>query len=241
MIVFLTSSPGGSYKVDGERIPCAFNPANGFVENLRKNWKENPRILIISSDPEAIGMNEGMKHILEQSFLMTDFSMSSIEICDFRNCDTLVPKICEYDVVILAGGHVPTQNAFFHKIHLKEALSGFGGILIGISAGTMNCAKTVYAVPELEGEAENPEYQRFISGLGITELMIMPHYQEMKDTVLDGMRVMEEIVYPDSLGREILCLPDGSYVLMDGESATLFGDAYLVKDGVLKPVSEGNL
>lgn len=241
MIVFLTSSPGGSYKVDGERIPCAFNPANGFVENLKKNWKEDSRILIISSDPEAIGMNEGMKHILEQSFLMTDFSIGSIEICDSRNCDALVPQICEYDVVILAGGHVPTQNAFFHKIHLKEAISDFEGILIGISAGTMNCAETVYAVPELEGEAEDPEYQRFISGLGITELMIMPHYQEMKDTVLDGMRVMEEIVYPDSLGREILCLPDGSYVLMDGESTTLFGEAYLVKDGILKTVLQGNL
>jgi len=46
----------------------------------------------------------------------------------------------DYDVVILAGGHAPTQNAFFHKIKLKELLKIFDGIVIGISAGTMNCA-----------------------------------------------------------------------------------------------------
>ncbi len=52
-----------------------------------------------------------------------------------------------YDIVWLGGGHVPTENAFFRKIHLKESLECFEGIVIGISAGSMNCAESVYAQP----------------------------------------------------------------------------------------------
>ena len=33
--------------------------------------------------------------------------------------------ISETDVIILTGGHVPTQNAFFNKIGLKEKLKGY--------------------------------------------------------------------------------------------------------------------
>ena len=35
----------------------------------------------------------------------------------------------------------------------------------------MNCAETVYAQPELEGESMDPEYQRFLPGFGITKLI----------------------------------------------------------------------
>ena len=38
---------------------------------------------------------------------------------------------------------VPTQNAFFHKIRLPELLRDYGGVVLGISAGSMNMAATV--------------------------------------------------------------------------------------------------
>lgn len=84
---------------------------------------------------------------------------------------------------------------------------------MGISAGSMNCADMVYAQPELEGEAADPSYERFIVGLGLTERNILPHYQMVKDYTLDGLRLMEEITYPDSAGREFYALEDGSYIL----------------------------
>lgn len=105
-------------------------------------------------------------------------------------------------MLILAGGHVPTQNKFFERIRLKEHINNFDGILIGISAGTMNCAEVVYAQPELEGESIDKKYERFLSGLGITNFMILPHYQDIKDDILDGQHLFEDITYPDSYGRE---------------------------------------
>lgn len=37
---------------------------------------------------------------------------SFFDICDARN-EEMAQNISEYDVIILAGGHVPTQNKYF--------------------------------------------------------------------------------------------------------------------------------
>lgn len=147
-------------------------------------------------------------------------------------------KSLVFNVLILAGGHVPTQNKFFEKIHLKEHIKNFDGILIGISAGSMNCAEIVYAQPELEGESIDKEYKRFLYGLGITKLMVLPHYQNIKNDILDGKRLFEDITYADSYGKEFYALEDGSYFIIENNTIILFGAAYLIKDGMIKQICE---
>ena len=39
-------------------------------------------------------------------------------------------KLLNYDVILLAGGHVPTQNHYFKEIDLKEKIKDFQGIVI---------------------------------------------------------------------------------------------------------------
>lgn len=237
MITYLTSHIGGSYKKNGTRIPTRLSSENGLLESLQKHWKDNSKVLIISADADDVERNDSILHVFEVSFPMSGLSIDQMYICDRRN-EQLVDKITDYDVIILAGGHVPTQNKFFQKMHLKERIKDFDGILIGISAGTMNSAEIVYAQPELEGESVDKEYQRFLSGLGITKLMILPHYQDIKDDLLDGKSLFEDITYPDSYGREFYALEDGSYFMIEDNTTTLFGAAYLIKDGTIKQVCE---
>lgn len=237
MIAFLTSSPGGQYQEEDRRVPTALNTENGFASRLKGHWRAAANGLLISAEPEAAMLNDGMCMLMKQSFQMSGLSVNRLDVCDSR-FERAAERIAQYDFVILGGGHVPTQNAFFQKINLKRALEPFAGILIGISAGTMNSAETVYAQPELEGESISPGYQRFLTGLGITDRMVLPHYQVIKDAVLDGKRVMEDITYPDSFGREFYALPDGSYILVEDGVQTLFGEAYLVKEGKLQQICE---
>lgn len=232
MISYLVSSPGGQYKVNGKRLPTSLNNDNEFVNHLKSHWKENARGLIVSASPELTEINDSIKNIFEQSFPMSGLSIAAFDICDVRN-EEIIQKISEYDVVILAGGHVPTQNKFFCDINLREMLKQFDGILIGISAGTMNSAEVVYAQPELEGESTDPKYQRFLRGLGITNLMILPHYQDVKSDWMDGKRIMEDITYPDSYGRTFFALVDGSFIFIENGIQTLFGEGYMIKDGTL--------
>lgn len=237
MISFLASHIGDSYKVNGKRYPQKLWNDNGFVDMLRQHWKKPCNVLIIGTAPDCYERNDGILECMKVSFPMTGLPVKNMVILDDRD-ETPVEHLADFDVLILSGGHVPSQNAYFEKLRLKARLADFDGILIGISAGTMNSAETVYAHPELDGEAVDPDYHRFIPGLGITKAMVLPHYQQIKEDILDGLRVFEDIAYPDSVGREFYALVDGSFITVENGISTLYGETYLIKDGILRQICE---
>ena len=232
MVCFMTSRPDppGSDHM-------TLNPANCFVEELRRRFPEPCRALYICSDPDGWSKMDLYASITKKLFENAGFRFARFDTLDGRNEAQAGELVRKSNLLILAGGHVPTQNRFFQKIGLKALLRGFDGVLIGISAGSMNCAETVYAQPEEEGEALDPAYQRFLPGLGLTNRMLIPHYQEIKDGVLDGLRVMEDLAYPDSRGREFTLLPDGSYLFMENGREELRGEVWLLADGKLTRLS----
>jgi dipeptidase E len=69
---------------------------------------------------------------------------------------------------------------------------------------------------------------------------ILPHFQEIRDLNLDGLRVLEDISLPDSCIRPFYALVDGSYILSEDNSAYIYGEAYWVKDGTITKVCENN-
>ena len=229
MKVMLTSSLGGSSKVNGIRVPSVLIQRNGLLDNLKSIWITDANVLIICADPSDYEKNDSVCACLKESLPMSGLSISHIDKCDDRNPNA-VNALESIDVLILAGGHVPTQNKFMDQIRLKERLMDFHGIVVAWSAGSMNCADTVYAGPELEGEAIDPLYERWITGLGLTDINIFPHFQSLKDDYLDGLRLIEDITYADSIGHEIVALNDGSYIMLEDGKTTLYGEAYMIKD-----------
>ena len=161
-----------------------------------------------------------------------------VKICDARNDYHAADLIKESDVIILGGGHVPTQMTFFEAIGLRELLKDYQGIVMGISAGSMNCAETVYAQPEEPGESVDLDYKKFFRGLELTQYQILPHYQKVKDTILDGKRLYEDIIYADSKEQQFYALPDASYILQTEEGAVLYGEAFLIQNGEMIKICE---
>lgn len=236
MRLFLTSSPCSPYPQEDGQVLYGYSRENGFLDRLREGWEPGCRCAMISSDPADFTHNDRMQTDFEGFFAISGIPVESLTICDHRNEADAAGLLADCRIVILAGGHVPTQNAFFQRIGLKELIRGYEGTVMGISAGTMNCAGTVYAQPELAGESVDPEYRRYLKGLGLTDLMILPHYQEVKDNLLAGKRLMEDITYRDSAGRTFYALVDGSYVLAEDGHEVLYGEAYQIRDGRLRQV-----
>ncbi len=233
MIVFLTSSPTGA--LDGSYIVDGLDNRNGFVDQLRKVWKENARCLMITAFPEDYPASDEMTEFFHQATLKMDLTCSAYDLWDNRTTDFSEETLLSYDVIFLGGGHVPTQNAFFRRIDLRNKLRHFQGIIIGISAGSMNCADDVYSQPELPGESLDPNYKRWIKGLGLTDINILPHYQMIKDSYKDGKPLFRGITCLDSYGHKFLALCDGSYVLIKDGIATVYGEAYkLFPDAIMK-------
>ena len=233
MITFLTSSP------TVENCP-QFNEANGFLRRLAQHWPSScARCLLIAAHPDDHRGNDAMTEYYRDAILAAGLPFAGLDLWDRRYYDFDRARLASYDVIILSCGHVPTQKNWLEAIDLKTRLTDFDGILLGISAGAMISARTVYAWPELEGETLDPGYPLFFRGLGYAETMILPHYQSVKDRWLDGKRLIEDVAYGDSRGRCFYALPDGSYVIAENGHETVYGEAYRIADGIFAPYCAG--
>lgn len=231
MKLFLTSSP-----FDGHGEPV--NPMNHFSERLCDAAKQTRRALFITSDPANPGFTKEFSFDVCKTLELTGIVFDEYRILDNRTITHAGEWVSDSDFIILAGGHVPTQNRFFHQIGLRELMQQFHGVVFGISAGSMNCADVVYAQPELKGEGTDPAYQKFLQGLGLTNCMLLPHYQYTKTCSLDGKKLFEEITYPDSMGQTFYAIPDGSYLYAEGGIQKICGEAYLIQDGTCRKICE---
>lgn len=237
MVLFLTSTLGENYiDENGERRACKVSRENGLLDNLISCVPQNGRGIIMASDPDSHAINDSVRDIMAESFEMSKIRLRELALCDGRNCDMAKELVKGADLVVLAGGHVPTENLFFEKIRLRELLRDFDKTVVGISAGTMNCAETVYSAPELDGEALDPSYKRYLKGLGLTQINVLPHLQYLRTVELDGMRMVDEISLADSFTRPFYGLNDGSYILIKDGAAVLYGEAYYFKDGTERQI-----
>ena len=228
MQCFITSSP---FIDEAPRAILA--PENEFIDRIRAVLPRNPRVLFVCSDPRDHEGTCQFAAITTAAFAEAGIAFSSYQVLDGTTAHRAYAMVSHSDFIVLSGGHVPTQNAFFRKIRLRHLLHKFQGTVMGISAGSMNMADTVYVQPEEPGESA-PEFQRFSPGLGLTGVNILPHYQKVKDNYLDGKRLYEDVTFADSMGHEFFVLPDNSYFYQDDDGLLLCGEAFRLKDGILE-------
>ncbi len=236
MVLFLTSSPCEDNVPAGCELPCIYFEQNAFVANLRKHVAPGGRFLVIAAYPDEHARNDEMAQTFASCFAWHGMGFTAVHVLDSRNAARATELVAASDVILLAGGHVPTENAFFKQIGLRELLVGYKGVIMGVSAGSMNAADTVYVQPEEAGEAIDPHFVRWTQGLGLTDKNILPHYNMVRDNILDGLRLFEDVTYPDSVEHPLYVLPDGSYILEHDGTSTLCGEAYLLHNGVMEKI-----
>lgn len=255
MITFLTSS-FIKYQPESEYVPHPLDESNSFGENLRLYWKDNTRLLIFVSDPYDEKMSAHMKTETYDAFSLAGFSIDDIrcfnnkyieDYCKETGCpketagkEALKEALKWCDVFYLSGGHGSTENAFMNKCDLKTLIHDkdiFDGIFIGLSAGAINAADSVYLIPELTGESIDPDYIRFADGLGLTTLNIIPHMKYFRNFYLDGKHLLNEIVYSDSFKRKMYIIHDGSYFMIRNGITEFFGNGITIENGIKRPLS----
>ena len=231
MILFLTSSP--CLEGSGD-----INPANHFASELRRTVKPNARGLFITSAPDDPDYSTWCAESMQRTLKTGGLTFSCFRLLDRRNFSKARHLVSHSDFIVLGGGHVPTQNRFFVELGLRSVLASFDGVVMGISAGSMNCADIVYAQPEEQGESVDPNYHRFLPGLGLTKTQILPHYQKVCHSILDGRRLFEDITYNDSYGHTFYVFIDGSYLIRENGLETVHGECWRLSDGVMTKICE---
>ena len=238
MVIFLTSS-FIDYATEETYTPKPLENSFGFIDNLKKYWKQDSRVLYFAGDPDDFSENDFQKRELEDCFRLAGFSLDEIKVFDSR-CDEDLKSLMNWaDVVYLAGGKGPTENDYINEAGLKEALSNFEGIFIGLSAGSINAADDVFMFPEFPGEASDPDFPYHMKGLGLTQLNIVPHIQYYVRQTFDGKRLIEDILMPESDGRRFYLITDGSYFVIKGMLTSFYGKGWALENGKLYELKNG--
>ena len=209
------------------------NSQNGFVDKIHE-YVDDINCLYIPSNPYRQFLTNTISSHHKRAFEKSGFTVKSWDVFSLFQKNKLKKLISNANLIILAGGHVPTQNKFFHDINLKQCIKDYKGLVIGISAGSMNSATEVYAQPEKLGEVKSPNYERFLEGLAITDITVLPHYKDVKDQRLDNQRIMEDVTLPDSYGKVFYAIEDGAFIVSTENK--IYGNCYVIKDGNIKKV-----
>lgn len=224
---------------NGERIAHHFGNENGILDLIKKLTPKQKNFVFVASIESNYNATDIYANVTFDSFKIT-YPFENYIILDGRVKDNAREIIETADLIFLCGGHVPTQNQFFQNINLREIIKNTKALIIGESAGSMNSADIVYAQPELESESVDPNYKKYIQGLGLTNISILPHFEQRHDYMLDGKNIFKEISLPDSKIKPFIAYSDGAYIYDNRISQKMFGKAYLFDNGSFQQISDDN-
>ena len=150
-----------------------------------------------------------------QMFSDCGITFGSVDVIDSRmSIETIQDTVRIADVLWLAGSDTPTQFAYLESYGLIPYIREQKGVIIGMSAGSINMAKT--SVCTLTCEHYKLE---IYEALGLVEFSIEPHLD--KDNITDELLVLSEkyLLYGICDNGAIICTEDNiSYI----------GDVFLI-------------
>ena len=154
------------------------------------------------------------------------FADAGITFADARVVDgRLSPEqaqqtIEDADVVWLAGGDTLAQFGYFVEFGLVDALRGFDGVLIGMSAGSINMAKTAIITSDPPHTYELHIYE----GIGCVDFSVEPHFEPNN---------VPTALFELSDRHTIYGLCDDGVIVVDGGRREFIGEVYAIENGGL--------
>lgn len=126
------------------------------------------------------------------------------------------------DVVWLAGGNTTAEFAYLQEYGLIDVIKNHDGVVIGMSAGSINLADTAVCTSD-----EYYDYPQIYPGLGCVRISVEPHFvlSELSDELLE---LSENYV--------IYGLCDESIIICEDENTEFYGEIYKIEKGNVERV-----
>ena len=204
-------------------FPNGFN--NEIAQLMKKSIKRRTKFAFIASEFEKNHekTDQYFKEILEL-FQNIGIDFEKSYVVDGRmEKEVAKDAVRSGDVIWLAGGDTPTEYQYLLKYELIDILREHSGVMIGMSAGSINLTKM--AICTL---ASGHDKQEIYEGIGCVEFSVEPHFN--RDKVATELLELskQSIIYG-------LC--DDSLILCEGETRIFVGEIYQTVDGIVKQIS----
>lgn len=125
------------------------------------------------------------------------------------------------DVVWLSGGDPPKEFSYLQKYGLDKIIKQHKGVVIGMSAGSINLAETAICT-----SCEHCK-QEIYNGLGCVRISVEPHF--VRNDVSDELLEL-------SKNYVIYGLCDESIIVCSNEKAEFYGEIYKIENGSIEQI-----
>ncbi|MBO1627556.1 Type 1 glutamine amidotransferase-like domain-containing protein [Bacillus arachidis] len=186
-------------------------------ELLRLLNKENPSIAYLRSSSDVTGkyFNYVVKYYRE-------LGISNVEYFDLDKeyNERKINDIFNYDAIHLSGGNTFRFLNSLRKRNLMHPLKHYvenGGVLIGVSAGSIITTKSIDTAQFVDEDIIGLEDR---GSLGVVDFDFLPHWsEEQSEKYLDLLKD-----YSNLSNRTIFACKDGDGIVIDGENIKLIGN-----------------
>ena len=193
---------------------------NGFHAQAAKVFREKiskrNKFVFVASEFEMLhGKSDKYFHIFLDMFEGIGIHFENAYVVDGRmNAEAAQKAVAEADVVWLSGGDTPTQFGYFQTYGLDKVLGAHDGVIIGMSAGSINMAKTAICTLSC-GHYK----QEIYDGLGCVDISVEPHF--VRERVSDELLELSE-------KYTIYGLCDDGLIVCSGENVEFYGEVYRI-------------
>lgn len=210
-------------------------PGKTQVDEVFLNFFENkkPKIAYIPSKSDLTRKYFNKKVEWYKQFGINDFLYFDI---DQEYNEEKIPELISCDAIFLSGGNTyyflnSMKNRNFLPV-LKNYVKK-GGILIGVSAGSIIMSKTIAisSVADDMADEQNLVGLKDFSALGLINFEFYPHFDinnvEITKKLKEYSRTSNSIIY---------ACKDGDGIIVNGEDIQFFGEVIKIQNGDITTV-----
>ncbi|MBQ8163428.1 MAG: Type 1 glutamine amidotransferase-like domain-containing protein [Clostridia bacterium] len=199
---------------------------NGFnaqtAEVLRQKIGKRNRFAFVASEfQKGYEKTDMYFRFFLNMFEEADIHFEEASVIDGRiKMDEAQKKVAEADVIWLSGGDTPTQFRYFQEYGLDTVIKQHNGVIIGMSAGSINMAKTSICTSSC-----GHYNQKIYNGLACVDISVEPHFvrDHVSNELLDLS--MKYIIYG-------LC--DDSFIICSEKAIEFYGEIYKLSNGIIE-------
>lgn len=195
---------------------------NGFTDKqkefLKKDIKNNMNIVFIASSFDNYERNDIKHKELVKLFNDININFNNIYLIDNRiDSNKSKELIKKSDIIFLMGGDPKKEMDSIIEYDLVSDIKTKEGIIIGVSAGSMNQITNVI----YKDEIDNNILIKY-KGLGFFNTNIYPHVD------INNKEYLQEI-FEVSKYDKILGLPNSSFIRIENDKVDIIGEHYYIE------------
>ena len=196
---------------------------NEIACELKKLLYNRDSLVFISAWPEKFKQNDEDSAGMHNMFVSKNMSFEKFSVIDERTDEKIAQKEIENaSCLFLMGGNATAQMDMIRRKGIFESIKVFQGVILGVSAGSMNMGNPVVDIYESMVPYE---------GLGFCDITVKAHYP-LNDKNLKN--ATEKI----SMQMPVTLMKDESAIFIVGDEVKLIGEMFLMYKGVMRTISK---